>query len=82
MRGRSTLMAVAAMAMASAGIAADVGQRAVVDTRYGRERGTSGQPYRGTAGMAIGSKTRGTKKVQRAATKKRNKARYRAACRG
>lgn len=40
-----------------------------------------GQPHRGTAGMSYGTKTRGNRAVQRAATKKRNQARHRAACR-
>lgn len=84
MRKNLGLMAAAALAAAGAATtAASVVRPTSPRAAYGAGFNVDGgQPYRGTAGMAHGTKTRGNRAVVRAAAKKRNQQRHRQACRG
>lgn len=82
MKNRVIGAALAAAAALGAGAAVAQTHTAGPDPRYNRPRGRQGQPWRWSAGMAYGTKTRGNLAVRRLATKKRNTARHRAACRG
>lgn len=86
MRGTFNKIAAIGAAMAGAVMASTelVRNERIDSTRLDYCRGKNvpdGQPYRGTAGMARGTKVRGTRNVQRAALKRRNKIRARKACR-
>jgi hypothetical protein len=78
---RVRVTAALATALAAMGMAATRSVSADVAYQQGGAV-QGGQPFRGTAGMARGTKTRGNRAVQRAARKARNVRRHRAACRG
>lgn len=71
-----------AAAMAVMGVSAATSRLSASDAYQLGGAVHGGQPYRGSAGMAHGSKTRGNRAVRRSALKTRNVRRHRAACRG
>lgn len=84
-RMSAALMAGIAAATSAAAAAVGAASPRILNTREAYQLGMrmrGGQPWRGTAGMAYGSKVRGNRNVQRAAAKTRNQARHRKACRG